>query len=139
VFESLKKDRSGVSLKKITRYLMGALLGICVLYAIAYPFIFKIFLPESFHSVLSFYFLFILAGLFQSLYWLYSPFLLYFEKNAYFILITLISAVVSLGLNLTFIKNGLIWLASIFALSWGIQFVSLLLVTKYVKNSKENI
>lgn len=139
VFESLKKDSIGNPLKRLTRYLMWALTGICVLYTIAYPFIFKIFLPAPFHSVLSFYFLFIIAGLFQSLYWLYSPFLLYYEKNVYFIFITLVSAVISLGLNLIFIENGILWVAGIFALSWAIQFVSLILVTGYVKNSQKTI
>lgn len=138
VFEQLSGESENTRLGKITVYLCFAVILISLIYAFIYPVIFKLFLPESYHSVLQYYFLFIIAGLFQSLYWLYNPFLLFYERNTFFIYITLFAALISVLLNAFFVKNGLIWVASVFALSWIIQFVCLIMAIKYVKNSKGN-
>lgn len=136
VFERLTAKREVYKLKKITLILSGLLFVFSIFYVVLYPFIFKLFLPRSYDSVLNYYFLFIIAGLFQSLYWLYNPFLLFYEKNTYFIYITLFAAVISVVLNSFFVKNGLVWVASVFMLSWFIQFICLLIAIRYVKNSK---
>ncbi|WP_445749699.1 lipopolysaccharide biosynthesis protein [Polaribacter sp.] len=138
VFERLTIDGFSSKLKKITFTLVGLLVIFSVIYTLIYPFIFKLFLPYNYYSVLKFYYLFITAGLFQSLYWLYNPFLLFFERNSFFIYITVVAAIVSLTLNFLFVNFGLIWVASIFAFSWLIQLVLLLISITYVKNSKKN-
>lgn len=138
VFEQMTNNQKNHKLSQITYMFCGVLVFFSIAYCVIYPFIFKIFLPITYQSVLQYYYLFIIAGLFQSLYWLYNPFLLFYEKNAYFIYITLIAAIVSITLNFIFVKNGLIWIAVIFALSWATQFVCLLIAIMYVKNSKKN-
>lgn len=138
VFDQMTNNKKNHKLSQITYMFCGVLVFFSIAYCVIYPFIFKIFLPISYQSVLQYYYLFIIAGLFQSLYWLYNPFLLFYEKNAYFIYITLIAAIVSITLNFIFVKNGLIWIAAIYTLSWSIQFVCLIIIIKYVKNAKKN-
>lgn len=138
VFDQMTNNHINHKLKKFTLLFCALLLFFSLIYAVIYPFIFKIFLPISYQSVLQYYYLFIIAGLFQSLYWLYNPFLLFYEKNSFFIYITLIAAIVSITLNFFFVKNGLFWIAAIYTLSWAIQFVCLLIAIKYVENTKKN-
>lgn len=138
VFERLTLNNVSATkkLKKITLLLVVFLIFLTIAYAGIYPFIFRAFLPVSYDSILNFYLLFIIAGLFQSLYWLYNPFLLFHEKNSYFIYITIITAISSLILNFLFVSDGLLYVAVTFALSWLIQFVLLLITISYVKNIK---
>jgi O-antigen/teichoic acid export membrane protein len=137
VFEQLTITTEYEKLKKNTLTLVVLLIIFTVFYIAAYPFIFKLFLPKTYNDVLNYYYLFVIAGLFQSLYWLYNPFLLFLEKNSFFIYITVIAAFISLTLNLLFVNRGLQWVACTFVISWVIQFVSLLIAIKYVKNIKK--
>jgi O-antigen/teichoic acid export membrane protein len=139
VFERLTLNSAVATkkLNKITLLLAAFLIILTIAYAVIYPSIFKVFLPVSYNSVLNFYLFFIIAGLFQSLYWLYNPFLLFYEKNFYFIYITIIAATISLTLNLLFVSDGLAYVATTFALCWLIQFVLLLITISYVKNIKK--
>jgi len=136
VFENIKKGKES-KLKYISLYLTIALIVFSILYIIIYPFIFNFFLPNIYNAALEFFILFIVAGFFQSSYWLFSPFLLYYERNVIFIYITLLAAIISVALNFLIVEYGLIWVATVFMLSWIIQFIALLLSIKYVTSFKK--
>ena len=139
VFEEMTRSDSQKKLKRMIFVFWIVLIFFTIIYILVYPYIFQHFLPRKFDSVLQFFYLFIIAGFFQSLYWLYNPFLLFYERNSIFVYITLIGASVSLTLNYCFAERGLFWIASIFAFSWFVQFLSLLIAIKYVKNLKKDL
>lgn len=139
VFEKMTHSERHDQLKKITIFFWIILVVFTVLYIIVYPYIFKLFLPRNYDSVLQYYYLFIIAGLFQSLYWLYNPFLLFYERNSLFVYITLIAALASIILDYIYVERGLIWMASIYTLSWFLQFILLLIAIRYVKNLKKRL
>lgn len=138
VFDQLTHKKDLKKLNKLTYIFCLILFVLSCAYLIIYPLIFKIFLPDSYNNILSCYYYFIIAGLFQSLYWLYNPFLLFYERNSYFVYLTIFTAIISCSLNYLFVKRGLEWIAAIFAFSWLIQFVCLLIIISYVKNSTKN-
>jgi len=139
VFEQLSRNEPQEKLRKFTFLFIILLTFLSIIYAFVYPMIFKLFLPQDYYSVLNYYYFFIIAGFFQSLYWLYNPFLLYLERNSLFVYITLAAAAFSVTLNYLYVERGLMWMASIFALSWLIQFVCLLIAITYVKKLKMDL
>ncbi len=139
VFEQLSRNEPQEKLRKFTFLFIILLTFLSIIYAFVYPMIFKLFLPQDYYSVLNYYYFFIIAGFFQSLYWLYNPFLLYHERNSLFVYITLAAAAFSVTLNYLYVERGLMWMASIFALSWLIQFVCLLIAITYVKKLKMDL
>lgn len=139
VFEQYKKyGIAANNVKKQTIYMVGFLVVVSLIFTLLYPFVFRIFLPESYSQGLDYFYFFIIASLLQSIYWLYNPLILYVEKNSYLLYISIVSAIISLSLNFYFVKKGVFFVAMAFAISWFIQLVGLLIVNSYAKNSKIN-
>ncbi len=139
VFDQYKKF--GIEAKKVKKYtviIISFLIFLALLFAFMYPFIYKFFLPEKYSYGLKFYYFFIIASLFQSVYWLYNPTILYLEKNKYLLYTSIISAIISLLMNFYFVQKGLFFVAMVYAFAWFIQLFFLLIFTHHVKTIKVN-
>lgn len=104
-----------------------------VIYYLFFPTLQSIFLPLNYFSGRNFYIWLLLGGTFQVFYWILNPLLTVYEKNIYFVYITLVTAIITVSMNLIFIKNGIKYAAMIYLLSYIIQFFGLLIAIYYAK------
>lgn len=129
--------------KKITVELFKSILLIVLIsfvfsfiYFLFMPLIQHILLPVDYHQEWSFYIWFVVGLFFQIIWWILNPFLNAFNKNNYFVYITCVTAIISVSLNLLYVKNGIIYAAIIFCLSWVFQVI--LLITS-ILNIQKNL
>ena len=106
------------------------------------PFFQWVLLPENYYQSWKLYIWFILGLFFQIIWWVLNPFLNALNKNNYFVYITCVSAIISISLNLLYIKNGIIYAAIIFCFSWIVQVLLVVLSIIYIQKkiiNEENI
>jgi len=108
---------------------------ISVIYFFLMPFFQWILLPEKYFMQWELYLWFIIGLFCKILYTLINPLISVFNKNSYFVYITLITGVVSISLNLYLIKYGLIFAAIVFCISWFIQLTLLIISVSYANKN----
>ena len=103
------------------------------IYFLFMPFFQHLLLPLDYHQDWSLYIWFVIGLFFQIIWWILNPFLNAFNKNNYFVYITCFAAIISISLNLLYIKNGIHYAAIIFCVSWIIQVTLLVLSILYIQ------
>ena len=101
------------------------------IYYLILPYLIQIFLPENYFTGDKLFKWFVIGGLFQVFYWIINPFLIVYDKNKYFVYITLFSAIISVYLNSTYTVNGIENAAIIYSLIKFVQLVSLIIFVVY--------
>ena len=102
------------------------------------PYLIQIFLPENYFTGDKLFKWFVIGGLFQVFYWIINPFLIVYDKNKYFIYITLFSAIISVYLNWTYTVNGIESAAIIYSFIKFIQLISLIISVAYAWTNYKN-
>ena len=115
------------------------ILLISVVYFFLMPFLQWILLPENYHLEWRFYIWFVMAISCKILWTTINPFLIAFNKNSYFIYITLTSASISLLLNIYLIKFGIIYAAIVFFITWVIQLTLLIIFVYYANKNQSTL
>jgi len=115
------------------------ILLISVVYFFLMPFFQWILLPEFYNIEWEFYIWFLMGISCKILYTIINPFLIVFNKKSYFIYITLISAFISVFLNLYLIQFGLIYAAIVFFISWVTQLLLLIISVLYVNKNLSSV
>jgi len=110
-------------------------LFVSIIYFFLMPFFQWILLPEKYYMQWQLYLWFIVGLFCKILYTLINPLISVFNKNSYFVYITLITGVFSISLNLYLIKYGLIFAAIVFCISWFIQLTLLIISVSYANKN----
>lgn len=142
IFKKMAKSKvinNGIK-KKIYTLIIGIFIFSGV-YILAYPFVYKLYYPVEYISGLDYFHWFIIGGTFQCIYWILNPFLMVFEKNIYYFVITLITSIFSLSFNFYMIRYGIEYLALSFFLSWLLQVLSIMIAIFLIsrKNRLKNV
>jgi len=98
----------------------------------------KLFLPKEYFDGLNIFVWFILAGFFQVIYWMVNPFLIVYEKRSYLLYIAIVTATISIILNLIFTKNGIEYAAFIYFVCYVFQCFMTMLGVYYAKKNLSN-
>jgi len=139
IFRKLK-DSHEIDSKIIQYFFLMILfmLFFCFAYYLFFPTLVKLFLPKEYFDGLSFFIWFILAGFFQVIYWMVNPFLITYERNYFLLYISIITALISLILNLSYTKYGAENAAIIYFICWFIQCFLTILSVYYAKKNLSN-
>ena len=116
-------------------FVISSALIFSFIYFLFMPLIQHILLPIDYHQEWSFYIWFVVGLFFQIIWWVLNPFLNAFDKNNYFVYITFVAAIISISLNLIYIKNGIQYAAIIFCISWIFQVILLVLSIVHIQKN----
>ncbi len=121
LFENLKKNNKETKLfiVKLTYALISCFLLIGFIFCLIYPFVAKFILPIYYHPYINIAYPIIIGSVFEAIYLIVSPYILYVEKTKYNGFIGLGIAIINVSLNLILIPiYGLNGAAYSFLTSW---------------------